>query len=60
MEPKKIDAPAAATMPVAAILIEWLWNGYIPDPVMTTEVAVAAGVVVGAVVRWAIKRFVSE
>lgn len=50
----KVDAPAAAAMPVAAIIVGWIWNGFVGDPAMPPEVQIAVGVVVGAVVRWAV------
>ena len=48
----KVDAPAVAAMPIAAILIQWWWNGYVVEPAMPEAVAIAAGAMVGAAVRW--------
>lgn len=50
----KLDAPTIAAMPTAAILVHFLWNDVFGLPPMGMEVATAAGVVVGSIVRWAI------
>lgn len=50
---RKINASPAIAGSLTA-LIAWLWNGYVPEPKMTPEVAGAMGALVGHVVAYAV------